>query len=405
MAEIERKVQKVFAGGVSPSGNIAIYGSKLAGTVNYSSDIDAIQNARWLTGLFGAISPDKAPYVQDLNAIFYVLSKQLAYLFQAGIAEWQTDTEYFAGRSVVLKSGNIYIATADSTGVEPEVTSGWENSWIKLLNFFLKGISYSDLPSSVFGNYKKGDRINYKDEYGNPITIRALKDNPLAPSEANVYYVKSKLKITEIVTAFPSSPTSDMLGNIYYNSVTNEVKKVIGYAGFSLISFVELTVGNFNTFLDDNGVYYDYNGTAATDIANNYDWVVEDIYIKQQKKSKDFWYIIWSNGIVEQGGYFSVTVPTSSMTFAHGYLEVKLYAEENNSFAGIIEKRATTDNYKCGASVDGFTISTVTVDGVTHRFVTQLLFSAGNIDGSSTTHHPEVTWYLKGIISPIKNIR
>lgn len=133
MAEIERKAQKVFAGGVSPSGNIAVYGSKLAGSVNYSSDIDAIQSENWLTGLFGAISPDKAPYVQDLNAIFYVLSKQLAYIFQAGVPEWNSQTEYFANKSIVRYNKKLYIAISNNTNINPESegNTSWKNflSW------------------------------------------------------------------------------------------------------------------------------------------------------------------------------------------------------------------------------------------------------------------------------------
>ena len=126
MAEIERKVQKVFGGNLSPSGNIAVYGSKLAGSVAYSDNLDTIQNNSWLVGLLGAISPNKAPYVQDLNAIFYVLSKQLAYIFQAGIPEWNSDTEYFAGKSIVRYNGVVYIAIANSTNQTPTNTSYWK---------------------------------------------------------------------------------------------------------------------------------------------------------------------------------------------------------------------------------------------------------------------------------------
>lgn len=163
MAEIERKAQKVFAGGVSPSGNIAVYGSKLAGTVNYSSDIDAIQNERWLTGLFGAISPDKAPYVQDLNAIFYVLSKQLAYIFQAGIPEWNSQTEYFAAKSVVRYNGQLYISVANSTNKAPT-----DNSyWMKLDNN-----EFNQSYSTAIGGYKSGTILNF-----NGYKIRSLVDN------------------------------------------------------------------------------------------------------------------------------------------------------------------------------------------------------------------------------------
>lgn len=125
MAEIERKVQKVFGGNLSPSGNIAVYGSKLAGSVAYSDNLDTIQNNSWLVGLLGAISPNKAPYVQDLNAIFYVLSKQLAYIFQAGIPEWNSQTEYFAVKSVVRYNGVLFMAIANNTNKTPTNAAYW----------------------------------------------------------------------------------------------------------------------------------------------------------------------------------------------------------------------------------------------------------------------------------------
>ena len=128
MAEIVRKKQKVFGGNLSAAGNIATYGSKLAGTVNYSLDLDDIQTTAWLQGLLGSVSPNKAPYLQDLNAIFYVLSKQLAYIFQAGIPEWNSDTEYFEEKSIVRYNGVVYIAIANSTNQTPTNTSYWKPS-------------------------------------------------------------------------------------------------------------------------------------------------------------------------------------------------------------------------------------------------------------------------------------
>lgn len=133
MAEIERKAQKVFGGNLSPAGNIAVYGSKLAGTVAYSKNLDVIQNNSWLVGLLGSVSPSKAPYLQDLNAIFYVITTQLAYIFQAGVPEWNSETEYFANKSIVRYGDKVYIAISNNTNVNPESegNTSWKNflSW------------------------------------------------------------------------------------------------------------------------------------------------------------------------------------------------------------------------------------------------------------------------------------
>lgn len=128
---IDRKIQKIFGGSLSPSGNIAVYGSKKAGSPTFSDNVETLQSTSWLQGIMGATSPDKAPYVQDLNSIFYVITKQLAYLFQSGVAEWDSQTEYFANKSFCQHGGCFFKCLSDNTNKEPEVSSDWETYWLK----------------------------------------------------------------------------------------------------------------------------------------------------------------------------------------------------------------------------------------------------------------------------------
>ena len=173
MAEIERKVQKVFGGNLSPSGNIAVYGSKLAGSVAYSDNLDTIQNNSWLVGLLGAISPNKAPYVQDLNAIFYVLSKQLAYIFQAGIPEWNSQTEYFAVKSVVRYNGVLFMAIANNTNKTPTDAT----YWIRLDN---------DEFNQTYVNLTDGYPLGKVLRYGRYKIRSLINNNKNAPTGTNV---------------------------------------------------------------------------------------------------------------------------------------------------------------------------------------------------------------------------
>ena len=132
MALLNRVFQKIF-GKSADSNDMGVVGSKANNSPQTSKDIATIQSlSNWESGMRNIVSTSNAPYLQDHNSLFYVITYQLAYLFQAGIAEWNSSTEYFSGRSVVLRSGKVYIATANSTGVEPEVTSGWESSWKSL---------------------------------------------------------------------------------------------------------------------------------------------------------------------------------------------------------------------------------------------------------------------------------
>lgn len=395
---LDRKYQKIFGGSLTPTGNISVYGTKKEGNVSYSDNLDLIQSNNWLLGMIGGTSQDKAPYLQDLNGIFYTITKQLAYIFQAGISEWNSQTEYVAGRSVVLKNGKIYISKANSTGVEPEVTSGWESSWIGLFDLMLQGIKYNSLPTSIFGNYKKGDKIRHQDEYGNEIIITALKDNPSTPTNSNIYYIKSKLKIEEIVTSDPTA-SADNLGKFFYNSNANTLKECISY-GSSFYTLYEFPLGKFNTLIDKNGKYYDYDGNSATDVSTNYDWIVDYIYLKQQKNVPDGWYKIWSNGIAEQGGVFVSVVPTQA-PFMTWKMELFLYAEENDSYAGIIEARANSRFLQNGVDIGTITLGTKIIDGITHRYVQQFGVETAKLINNPSSEGT-FYWYIKGFLSPIQ---
>ena len=230
---IERKKQKIFAGGFdSANGNIAKYGSKKAGALAYSFDLDEIQTSAWLQGMIGGTPTDKAPYLQDLNAIFYTFSKQLAYIFQAGIAEWNSQTEYIANRSVVLRNGKTYIAIANSTNVEPEVTSGWESSWeslsikwgkiqgdlkaqLDLWNCLLKGLFFD---STISNGYSKGDRIlTYFKGY--KIYIDSTKDNNTdEPNDTNIYFLQNVKEAEWVITNDNPLPaaSASQVGKIYF---------------------------------------------------------------------------------------------------------------------------------------------------------------------------------------------
>lgn len=98
MAAIPRKTQQVFAGALTPAGNIAKFGSLADSAPAYSSDLAQIQTAAWLQGLVAALinAPGglASPSLEDFNGILYVITTQLAYILQTGIGEWDAGTDY-----------------------------------------------------------------------------------------------------------------------------------------------------------------------------------------------------------------------------------------------------------------------------------------------------------------------
>lgn len=111
MALLTRKLQKIFALN-APSGEVGVIGSKAGGTAVTSKDLDTLQSdARLLLGYFSTTSDQgttKLPYTQEQNAIDYILTTQLKYLFQNGIPEYLDTEEYYPGISFCQDEGIVW---------------------------------------------------------------------------------------------------------------------------------------------------------------------------------------------------------------------------------------------------------------------------------------------------------
>lgn len=298
---LDRKKQKIFAKNAQ-STDLGVVGSKNAGNPQYSTDIETLQSlTNWETGLRAQVSNSDAPYLQDQNSILYIITSQLAYIFQSGIPEWNSQTEYFSGRSIVLKSGKIFVAIADSINVEPEVTSGWESSWknldidwglltgsitnqADLWNILLKGLSYNASIATAIGGYPKGARLLYKNgryEY----YIESLKDNnSTEPTDESIYIVPNKavisgVAVVETTSQLPTA-TEDTLTDRYlcladnkiYFTAINQQTQTYYWQGFSLTNSV--------FFAENTRAYwiYDTNNSSYVNANTIYSWVkTEDV--------------------------------------------------------------------------------------------------------------------------------
>jgi hypothetical protein len=129
MAKIERKNQKIFAAQVSPSGTLSQFGSLRNTTPNYSSDPDVIQALdAWVQGWSSAVISGYLPTLQDLNSLYYVLTRQIAYLMQSGIPEWNEGITYYIGSIVSDGVGGIYVSVAnDNVNFALSQSNKWLN--------------------------------------------------------------------------------------------------------------------------------------------------------------------------------------------------------------------------------------------------------------------------------------
>lgn len=122
MSKLSRYTQLIF-GSTAGLNKIGQFGSLAAGTPAYATtpaQVQALSN--YLTGWFGAILGNNSPAIEDMNALCFLYAYQLAYLFQAGVAEWDSSTTYYIG-SMVNSAGLIYVSLTDAN-LNNAVTDG-----------------------------------------------------------------------------------------------------------------------------------------------------------------------------------------------------------------------------------------------------------------------------------------
>jgi hypothetical protein len=117
MAKLPRVFQNIF-GSNAPSGDtvggIIQFGSFAAGSTNPTTNLTTIQSlAAFANGWLSAVIGQNGPTIEDMNALWFLITSQMAYQFQAGIPEWETNTIYYTG-SLVMSAGTIYKSLQDA---------------------------------------------------------------------------------------------------------------------------------------------------------------------------------------------------------------------------------------------------------------------------------------------------
>lgn len=105
---LTRQTQKVF-GSNADTDQLAVFGTMKTGTPVYSTNLATLQSTAYTEGWSEAILDDKAPYMEEMNAVQYGLSYQIAYLLQEGIGAYDANTTYSDTSIVkVFESGKLY---------------------------------------------------------------------------------------------------------------------------------------------------------------------------------------------------------------------------------------------------------------------------------------------------------
>lgn len=158
MPKIERKTQKIF-GGNAESDQLAVFGSMISGAPVYNDDIEALQSEAYTEGWKAAVAANEAPFMEEMNAVQYGFSKQLAYLFQQGIAEWDAGTTYYLN-SFCQVGGVIYKSKQDENinHSPADDTEGTYWSPLKTGGGGSGGLEVCDIGMSLYIDETKGLR-------------------------------------------------------------------------------------------------------------------------------------------------------------------------------------------------------------------------------------------------------
>lgn len=140
MAQVTRAIQRIF-GSSGGTAEFGVIGSAAAGTPQTNKDITTIQSlTQYLQGYFSIISNTgvaELPYSEDLNSLFFLVTTQLAYLFQNGIPEWldSADQRYYENISFVQVDGDIYQAIQgnDTDAINSQQNPATATDWWRLI--------------------------------------------------------------------------------------------------------------------------------------------------------------------------------------------------------------------------------------------------------------------------------
>jgi hypothetical protein len=113
---IPRTTQKIFGNSLATTNNVAVWGSLAAGSPAYTGSLATIQSlSQFEQGLNGAVVGNRSPAIQDLNGLFYLLTGQIAYLLQNGIAEWDSGTTYY--QTQICRIGTVLYTSLTNANV------------------------------------------------------------------------------------------------------------------------------------------------------------------------------------------------------------------------------------------------------------------------------------------------
>jgi hypothetical protein len=183
----------------------------VGGSPVWTNDPAVIQTASWLQGLSVALTTGQAPYLEDHNGLYYVLSYQLAYLLERGIPEWDSGTTY--NTNDFCRSGNaVYVSKIDSnTNNAVSNTNDWQTfqSTLSILTSQLSGyLQAAQFPALT------GDVTTSAGSVNTTLASITSSGSAGAANSIPVISIDAKGRVTSLSSATPSIPATELTGTL-----------------------------------------------------------------------------------------------------------------------------------------------------------------------------------------------
>ena len=265
MSQLTRKLFKLFcANKVStPTDNIGVFGSKKAGASAWSSDPDTIQSASYLNGWTDAVVSNQAPCMDDMNALQYVFSYMIKYLYQTGIPEWLSTEEYYQ-YSFVRYNGYVWISVynGQNTDIPQDSSPKWKR--LSLPRVWIAGSTYN------VGDLISYNGKTYKCVVGNTANSIFETDfyagdwddgNPAGTLLHNIAWQKTTLPYHyfDVTGSDAGQEISKSTYSALYSVIGDYYNNCINYSASTPTAYGNPASGNFrlpdfrNTFLKNSG--------------------------------------------------------------------------------------------------------------------------------------------------------
>ena len=377
MPKITRATQKIFA--QNGTEQLAAFGSMKTSTPIYTDDIEALQTSAYEQGWNEAIVADEAPFLEEMNAVQYGFSKQIAYLLSTGIPEWDENTVYYANTSYCQVNGVLFQSLTDeNVGNNPLTTEGthWkraDNADTDLSNLTAEGenhftnknltnltaegekhflnktqlancileapngvATYSGTTITVkqglkvlIPNGRNADGTMNNIEYTLPQDLTYT--NPFAyNSEYYLWltYANGTCAVTGASTSIPflaqeEQPDIFFANNcIWYKPSENLIYFTANYPTTPFTPVRVCFLGKFTSTASNTVT--SFTAYPTLEIIKRTDPEIQAPYVYRSYRNGNSWYKLWSDGFIEQGGLVTAAQNGDVVTFLQPYSTVVL---------------------------------------------------------------------------------